>query len=62
MGSIAEQSGCTRERLRVQIRRVWEHNYRVYGVRKAWRQLRPGGTAAVRCTAGRLMLRLDVRA
>ena len=27
------------EKLRVEIRRVWEKNYRVYGVRKVWRQL-----------------------
>jgi putative transposase len=26
--------------LRAQIRRVWEENFRVYGVRKVWRQLR----------------------
>jgi len=37
------------------IRRVWEENFRVYGVRKVWRQLRREGQAAARCTVERLM-------
>jgi putative transposase len=28
--------------LKAQIRRVFEENFRVYGVRKVWRQLAPG--------------------
>ena len=37
------------------IRRVWEENFRVYGVRKVWRQLRREGQAVARCTVERLM-------
>ena len=32
-------------RLREGIRRVWEENFRVYGVRKVWQQLRREGIA-----------------
>src|SRR5690348_11689090 len=38
------------------IRRVWEENFRVYGVRKVWRQLRREGQAAARCTVERLKI------
>lgn len=38
-----------------QIRRVWEENFRVYGVRKVWRQLLREGVQVARCTVGRLM-------
>ena len=41
--------------LRVEIRRVFEENFRVYGVRKIWRQLRREGFSAARCTVARLM-------
>jgi transposase InsO family protein len=37
------------------IRRVWDANFQVYGVRKVWRQLRREGTEAARCTVARLM-------
>jgi hypothetical protein len=36
--------------LRSEIRRVWEANFRVYGGRKVWRQLRREGVAVARCT------------
>ena len=36
--------------LMVEIRRVFEANFCVYGVRKVWRQLRRAGIAAARCT------------
>jgi transposase InsO family protein len=39
------------------IRRVWEENFRAYGARKVWRQLRREGTAVARCTVERLMRR-----
>ena len=42
-----------------EIRRVWEENFRVYGVRKVWRQL--AGIAAARCTVARLMRALGLR-
>jgi transposase InsO family protein len=41
--------------LRPEIRRVWEENFKVYGVRKLWRQLNREGMAVARCTVARLM-------
>ena len=41
--------------LREKIRKVWEGNYQVYGVRKVWRQLRRDGVRVARCTVQRLM-------
>ncbi|WAT16074.1 IS3 family transposase [Xanthomonas fragariae] len=41
--------------LRPQIRRVWEQNRQVYGVRKVWRQLKREGYQVARCTVERLM-------
>src|SRR4051812_14041049 len=41
--------------LRTEIRRVYEENFRVYGVRKVWRQLLREGIALARCTVARLM-------
>jgi putative transposase len=46
--------------LRVEIRRVWEANFRVYGVRKVWRQLRRKGIAVARCTVARLMQQMGL--
>jgi transposase InsO family protein len=43
--------------LSASIRRVWEENFRAYGARKVWRQLRREGTAVARCTVERLMRR-----
>ena len=41
--------------LRIEIRRVHEENFRVYGVRKVWRQLLREGIVVARCTVARLM-------
>ena len=41
--------------LSVHIRRVFEENFGVYGVRKVWRQLTREGIAVARCTVARLM-------
>ena len=41
--------------LRPEIRRVWEENFAVYGVRKVWRQMNREGIAVARCTVARLM-------
>jgi putative transposase len=41
--------------LRVEIRRVWEVNFQVYGVRKVWRQLQREAITAPRCQVARLM-------
>jgi transposase InsO family protein len=41
--------------LMVEIRRVFEANFHVYGVRKVWRQLAREGIVVARCTVARLM-------
>jgi len=41
--------------LEVEIRRVFEENFCVYGVRKVWRQLGREGVTTARCTVARLM-------
>jgi putative transposase len=41
--------------LKIAIRRVYEENFGVYGVRKVWRQLGREGIAIARCTVVRLM-------
>jgi putative transposase len=41
--------------LSVHIRRVFEENFGVYGVRKVWRQLKREGFDVARCTVARLM-------
>jgi putative transposase len=43
------------------IRRVWEENFQVYGVRKIWRQLRREGIDVARCTVARLMRHLGLK-
>ena len=53
-GRIAARSGRDSE-LRLQIRRVWESNFGVYGARKVWRQLQREGVVVARCTVERLM-------
>jgi transposase InsO family protein len=47
--------------LKAQIRRVWDENFQVYGVRKVWRQLNREEIAAARCTVERLMRQLGLR-
>ena len=50
---------CARDRrdaaLKEEVRRVFEANFRVYGVRKVWRQLQREGFVVARCTVARLM-------
>ena len=41
--------------LKVEIARVFEENFQVYGVRKVWRQLKREGQEVARCTVERLM-------
>ena len=41
--------------LREKIRRVFDDNFQVYGVRKVWRQLLREGESVARCTVERLM-------
>ena len=45
----------------VEIRRVWEENFQVYGARKVWRQLKREGQDVARCTVERLMRRLEIQ-
>src|ERR1700721_2046190 len=42
-------------RLKIEVRRVFDENFRVYGVRKVWRQLKREGFDVARCTVARLM-------
>jgi transposase InsO family protein len=47
--------------LRGEIRRVWEANFGVYGVRKVWRQLLREGIGVARCTVARLMRTMGLK-
>ena len=47
--------------LRDDIRRVFEANFEVYGVRKIWRQLRREGIDVARCTVSRLMRQMGLK-
>jgi len=47
--------------LRPEIERVFEENWRVYGVRKVWRQLDREGFDVARCTAARLMKSMGIQ-
>ena len=49
------------EALRPEILRVFEENWRVYGVRKIWRQLGREGFDVARCTVARLMKGMDIQ-
>lgn len=43
------------------IRRVFEENFAVYGVRKVWRQMLRDWTRVARCTVGRLMRQMGLK-
>ncbi len=47
--------------LRPEITRVWEGNFKVYGVRKVWRQLLREGIDVARCTVARLMRQMGLQ-
>jgi len=47
--------------LKPEVDRVFEENYRVYGVRKVWRQLQREGIDVARCTVARLMRSLGLQ-
>jgi putative transposase len=49
------------EELKVDIRRVHEDNFGVYGARKVWRQLHREGIGVARCTVERLMGELGLQ-
>ena len=44
-----------------EIRRVWDENFQVYGVRKVWRQLKREGIDVARCTVARLMRQMGLK-
>jgi len=48
------------DELRVEIQRVWDENFAVYGAEKVWRQLRREGVDVARCTVERLMRALGL--
>jgi len=43
------------------IQRVWEDNFEVYGARKVWRQLNRENIEVARCTVERLMKQLGIQ-
>lgn len=47
--------------LKIEIRRVFEQNFRVYGVRKVWRQLKREGFEVARCSVARLMRSMSLQ-
>ena len=47
--------------LRREVQRVWDQNFKVYGVRKVWRQMRREGFDVARCTVERLMRQLGIQ-
>ncbi len=49
------------ERLKLDILRVWDRNYRVYGADKIWAQLNREGIKVARCTVERLMRELGIK-
>ena len=59
----AKQSSRTRRdaALMPEIARVFEENFRVYGVRKVWRQLLREGHTVARCTVARLMVAMGLQ-
>ena len=44
-----------------EIRRVFDENFQVYGVRKVWRQLRREGFDVARCAVARLMKKMALQ-
>ena len=44
-----------------EVKRVWEQNNEVYGIRKVWHQLQREEFSVARCTVARLMKRLDIQ-
>jgi putative transposase len=49
------------EDLKVEIQRVWDANYRCYGPRRVYKQLRREGVRVARCTVERLMADMGLR-
>ena len=47
--------------LKIEVRRVFDQNFSVYGMRKVWRQLKREGFDVARCTVSRLMRDMGLR-
>ena len=47
--------------LKLEIQRVFDENFGVYGARKVWRQLQREGFDVARCTAERLMRKMGLQ-
>ena len=47
--------------LKIEVRRVFNQNFSVYGVRKVWRQLKREGFDVARCTVSRLMRNMGLQ-
>lgn len=47
--------------LMAEIRRVFDENFQVYGVRKIWRQMKREGFDVARCTIARLMRKMGLQ-
>jgi putative transposase len=52
---------CKVIEIAVEIRRVFDENFQVYGVRKVWRQLLREGHDVARCTVARLMKKMALQ-
>jgi putative transposase len=48
------------EKLKVEIKRVFDENFQVYGARKVWHQLQREGHGVARCTVERLMSKMGL--
>lgn len=49
------------EALKVEVKRIFDANFAVYGVRKVWRQLLREGLPVARCTVERLMRKIGLK-
>jgi putative transposase len=47
--------------LSTEIKRIFDENFQVYGVRKVWRQMQREGHAIPRCTVARLMKKMALQ-
>jgi putative transposase len=47
--------------LRGEIKRIWDENYQVYGVRKMWRQMKRDKIKVARCSVERLMREMGLK-
>ena len=59
--SRASDRGRRDAELMPELQRIWQENFRVYGVRKLWRQMRREGFHVARCTVARLMKKAGIR-